>query len=101
MSESLFHIVPSHRNGMAGAGSSAELSAGLGRSRRDFLRTAAGVALGTAMCGASPRLRGETAVKKRKMIVVTFGGGARDQETFSPEGQKYIPQMLGELAPQS
>jgi hypothetical protein len=39
--------------------------------------------------------------KKRKMIVVTFGGGARDQETFAPDGQANIPHMLGELAPQS
>lgn len=35
------------------------------------------------------------------MIVVTFGGGARDQETFAPEGQANIPHMLTELAPQS
>ena len=41
------------------------------------------------------------AAKKRKVIVVTFGGGARDQETFAPEGQENIPHMLHELAPQS
>ena len=35
------------------------------------------------------------------MIVITFGGGARDQETFAPAGQANIPHMLGELAPQS
>ncbi len=35
------------------------------------------------------------------MIVVTFGGGARDQETFAPEGQVNIPRMLGELIPQA
>ena len=39
--------------------------------------------------------------KKRKVIVVTFGGGARDQETFDPEGQENIPHLLTELAPQS
>lgn len=39
--------------------------------------------------------------KKRKVIVVTFGGGARDQETFAPEGQENIPHLLHELAPQS
>ncbi|MGB7549528.1 MAG: hypothetical protein WBM14_17460 [Terracidiphilus sp.] len=51
--------------------------------------------------GGSPFLRGETVRKKRKVIVVTFGGGARDQETFAPEGQENIPHLLQELAPQS
>jgi hypothetical protein len=73
----------------------------LSRSRRDFLRSAAGVALGSALMSASPFVRGEAARKKRKVIVITFGGGARDQETFAPEGQENIPNMLHELAPQS
>ena len=51
--------------------------------------------------GASPFLRGAVAAKKRKIIVITFGGGARDQETFAPEGQENIPHLLKELAPQS
>jgi hypothetical protein len=46
-------------------------------------------------------VHGEAAAKKRKIIVVTFGGGARDQETFAPEGQENIPHLLHELAPQS
>jgi hypothetical protein len=78
-----------------------DLAARLGHSRREFLRGAAGVALGTALLGASPLVRGEAARKKRKVIVITFGGGARDQETFSPEGQENIPHLLHELAPQS
>src|ERR1700757_4309782 len=78
-----------------------EAARGLSRSRRDFLRSAAGVALGSALMTASPFVRGETARKKRKVIVITFGGGARDQETFAPEGQENIPHMLHELAPQS
>ena len=78
-----------------------ESARGLSRSRRDFLRSTAGVALGSALMSASPLLRGETARKKRKVIVITFGGGARDQETFAPEGQENIPNMLHELAPQS
>ncbi len=78
-----------------------EIARHLGRSRRDFLRSAAGVALGSAMMGASPLVRGASAAKKRKVIVITFGGGARDQETFAPEGQENIPYMLHELAPQS
>ena len=40
-------------------------------------------------------------VKKRKVVVVTFGGGARDQETFAPEGQENIPRLIRELIPQS
>jgi len=78
-----------------------EVAYGLSHSRREFLRGAAGVALGTALMSASPFVRGETARKKRKIIVVTFGGGARDQETFAPEGQENIPHMLRELVPQS
>src|SRR6516165_6034464 len=71
------------------------------RSRRDFLRGAAGLALGSLLMEASPFVRGESSRKKRKVIVITFGGGARDQETFAPEGQENIPSMLHELAPQS
>lgn len=70
-------------------------------SRRDFLRTTAGVTLGSALMGASPFLRAESARRKRKVIVITFGGGARDQETFAPEGQENIPHLLQELIPQS
>ena len=85
----------------SGAATPREIAQRLSRSRRDFLRDAAGVALGSSLLGASPFLRGEAAAKKRKTIVVTFGGGARDQETFAPEGQENIPHMLRELIPQS
>jgi hypothetical protein len=40
-------------------------------------------------------------LKKRKVVVVTFGGGARDQETYAPEGQENIPHLMHELIPQS
>jgi hypothetical protein len=73
----------------------------LGRSRRDFLRDAAGVALGSSLLSASPFVRGAAAAKKRKIIVITFGGGARDQETFAPQGQENIPHLIHELAPQA
>jgi hypothetical protein len=73
----------------------------LGRSRRDFLRSAAGVALGSTLLSASPFVRGAAAAKKRKVIVITFGGGARDQETFAPAGQENIPHLIHELAPQA
>jgi len=86
----------------AGSGYSArEIALGLSHSRRDFLRGTLGMALGAAMVSASPFARAESARKRRKVIVVTFGGGARDQETFAPEGQENIPHLIGELAPQS
>ena len=78
-----------------------ELAQRVGHSRRDFLRDAAGMALGTTLMGASPFVRGQTAAKKRKVIVITFGGGARDQETFAPEGQENIPYLMHQLIPQS
>ena len=78
-----------------------EISRSLSHSRRDFLRAATGAALGSAITSASPFVHGQEAQKKRKVIVITFGGGARDQETFAPEGQENIPHLLNELAPQS
>jgi hypothetical protein len=78
-----------------------EIARRLSRSRRDFLRDATGIAVGSTLLSASPFVRAATAVKKRKVIVVTFGGGARDQETFAPQGQVNIPHMLNELVPQS
>jgi hypothetical protein len=73
----------------------------MSRSRREFLRGTLGMALGAAAVSASPFVRAESARKRRKVIVVTFGGGARDQETFAPEGQENIPHLINELAPQS
>jgi hypothetical protein len=35
------------------------------------------------------------------MVVVTFGGGARDEETFMAEGQENIPHLLAELLPRA
>jgi hypothetical protein len=81
--------------------SSGDIARRVSRSRREFLRDAAGVTLGSAVMSASPFIRAESARKKRKVIVITFGGGARDQETFAPGGQENIPHLLHELAPQS
>ena len=77
-----------------------EASHVLGRTRREFLRTAAGVTLGSTLLRPS-WARAATSASKKKIVVVTFGGGARDQETFAPEGQENIPRMLGELIPQA
>jgi hypothetical protein len=84
-----------------GATNPRELARQIGCNRRDFLRGVARMALGTTLVGASPLVRDAAAVAKRKIIVITFGGGARDQETFAPEGQENIPNMLRELVPQS
>ena len=64
-----------------------ELSRQLAWTRREFLRTGAAMALGSTMIGNAVTLAGIPA-KKRKVVVITFGGGARDQETFAPEGQE-------------
>lgn len=69
--------------------------------RRDFLRAAAGVGIGGSVMGFAPFLPAITSSRIKKTIVVTFGGGARDQETFSPEGQENIPNLIKELIPQS
>ena len=77
-----------------------ELSLELVRSRRDFLRSTAGLALGSTLLH-TPFARAVVPAKKRKVIVITFGGGARDQETFAPEGQENVPNLMRELIPQS
>jgi hypothetical protein len=69
--------------------------------RRDFLRTAAGVGLGSTLFSFSPILQGLAKARVKKVVVVTFGGGARDQETFSPEGHENIPRLVHELIPQA
>jgi len=69
--------------------------------RREFLRNTAGLALGGALLGAGTMARSVVAPSKRKIVVITFGGGARDQETFAPEGRANIPHLMGELIPQS
>ncbi|MBV9611111.1 MAG: hypothetical protein JO091_01510 [Acidobacteriaceae bacterium] len=69
-------------------------------SRRDFLRAVTGASAGTALFGFAPRSL--TALPRhKKVVVITFGGGARDDETFMPEGQENIPHLLAELIPQS
>src|SRR5467141_4077024 len=70
-------------------------------SRREFLRSAAGVALGSSLLPSSLIARTGISTNKRKVVVITFGGGARDQETFAPEGQENIPHLMRELIPQS
>ena len=68
--------------------------------RRDFLRSAAGVGAFAAASRISP-LHAAVAARGRKTVVVTFGGGARDEETFAPNGQENIPHLMNELIPQA
>ncbi len=75
-------------------------SGGIARTRREFLRDAAGVVLGASLA-RSPLARAATLPNNRKVIVITFGGGARDQETFAPEGQENVPNMLRDLIPRA
>src|SRR6184192_267738 len=77
-----------------------QISHAISRSRREFLRDAAGVTLGSTLL-RSPLARAAAVSKNRKVVVITFGGGARDQETFAPEGQENIPHLMKELIPQS
>src|SRR5467141_5182215 len=101
-----FH--PSSRNAMgwsrlaAGKASSPqELARQLAWTRREFLRTGAGIALSSSLLPSSLFARTGIPAGKRKVVVITFGGGARDQETFAPEGQENISHLMRELIPQS
>jgi hypothetical protein len=85
---------------MRNASGDRDVSRLLARTRRDFLRDAAGVAMGSALFRPS-WARAAASRPKRKVVVVTFGGGARDQETFMPEGQENIPHLMRELIPQA
>jgi hypothetical protein len=85
---------------MRNASGDRDVSRLLSRTRRDFLRDAAGVTMGTALFRPS-WARAAASRPKRKVVVVTFGGGARDQETFMPEGQENIPHLMRELIPQA
>jgi hypothetical protein len=84
-----------------GAASPRELASRLACNRRDFLRTAAGLTLGGTLFGSSRMIHAAAGPKRKKVVVITFGGGARDQETFAPEGQENIPHLMQELIPQS
>jgi hypothetical protein len=72
----------------------------LSTTRRDFLRTLTGASAGAAFFAMAPQVALGSGLKK-KAVVVTFGGGARDEETFMPEGQENIPHLLQELIPQA
>ena len=78
----------------------ARLSADHSWTRRQFLHAAMGSAAAVGLA-APRRLRAAVVRPGRKLVVVTFGGGARDDETFSVLGQANIPRLVGTLAPQA
>jgi hypothetical protein len=55
---------------------------------------------GSAVLSFAP-LRAMAMPRGQKVIVVTFGGGARDEETFAPEGQENIPHLMNDLIPRA
>src|SRR3954447_26615946 len=81
-------------------GSPREVAHAISLRRRDFLRSVTGAGAAAAFFGPST-LRGMAAPRASKAVVVTFGGGARDDETFMPDGQENIPDLLNELIPQA
>ncbi len=81
--------------------SQADVARAIARSRRDFLRMATGATLGTTLFSlGSPALL-RAGPRSPKAVVVTFGGGSRDDETFAEDGQQNIPHLLTELIPRA
>jgi hypothetical protein len=68
--------------------------------RREFLRPVAVAGAGSQLLGFTP-LQAATVPRDQKTVVVTFGGGARDEETFATERQENIPHLMKELIPQA
>jgi len=68
--------------------------------RRQFLRTATGIGVAGSIFSVAP-LPALALPGAKKVVVVTFGGGARDEETFMPDGQENIPHLLDELIPRA
>lgn len=60
--------------------------------KRDFLRLA-GLAIADKLVPAWAWSRPTERRSDRKLIIVTFGGGCRYQETFAPEGLRNIPRL--------
>jgi hypothetical protein len=80
--------------------SPADISQSISLNRRNFLRTVTGAGAAAALFAPST-LSALVTPRNRKAVVVTFGGGARDEETFMPDGQENIPHLLNELIPQA
>ncbi len=69
--------------------------------RRDFLRGAIGTLSMASVTRAVAAMQASSLLRPaQKTIVVTFGGGARDEETFAEDGRENIPNLLHTLLPQ-
>jgi hypothetical protein len=81
---------------------SRDLANAITANRREFLRSTTGALIfGSKLFGLSAATPLGNQRKNRKVVVVTFGGGARDDETFAPDGQENIPHLLTKLVPQA
>src|ERR1035441_771063 len=85
---------------MGQSNESSRIAAARGWDRREFVRALCGSGLAPPVSSVLPPRVWARTSDRRKTVVVTFGGGARDEETFAPEGQENIPRMLTELIPQ-
>jgi len=95
------HGVRDRGTGVASAVDPREIAREVALNRREFLRSAGSVVLGGALVHSGLPVYAAVARPGKKVVVITFGGGARDQETFAPEGQENIPHLMRELIPQS
>ena len=57
----------------------------LALTRRDFLRDAAGLTLGTSLLPGSLLTRSGVLPRDRKGVVITFGGGAQDKGNLATQ----------------
>jgi hypothetical protein len=76
-----------------------ETAAAVSCSRRDFIHALTGASLSPVLFSAMPL--NAAGSPRGKAVVITFGGGARDDETFRPEGRENIPHLLTELMPRA
>ena len=78
-----------------------KISAAVSQSRREFLWSLTGAACyrPSFSVSAPPSAFGWQS-RAQRAIVVTFGGGCRDEEVLTPMGQQNVPYLLGELLPQ-
>ena len=83
------------------SGANREIAHAISSSRREFLRHTAGATLATSLFGVSSLQAAISLPRGQKAVVVTFGGGARDDETFSEDGQENIPHLITELIPRA
>ena len=63
-------------------------------SKRRFLQLA-GLSIANRVLPAWCRPASKPGDQARKVIIVTFGGGVRYAETFTPEGERNIPRLVG------